>query len=137
MKKRASVHLLCVCCVLLACLLTGCARSSRPAGDEQGRMNIDFTEGGMLRNGTAYNTYQVEAGQRGVISLRIDRKAGRIDVDVYPAIRRDAPAYTGRDLDTAAFDVILSEPGEYKVVITAADFVGDYGITWRTEDAAD
>lgn len=135
MKKHASAHLLCVCCVLLVCLLSGCARGAKQAGDEQGHMKIDVTQGGMLRNGTAYDTYQVAAGQRGVVSLRIDRESGRIDVDIFPTLRRDAPAYTGRDLDATAFDVILSEPGEYKVCITATDFVGDDSIAWRTEGA--
>ena len=47
------------------------------------------------------------------------------------------PNYTGRDLDSASFDVIVEEPGEYQVCFTATEFVGDYGISWRTEDNTD
>ena len=41
--------------------------------------------------------------------------------------------YTGRDLDSASFDVIVEEAGEYKVCFTAREFVGDYEINWTTE----
>ena len=47
------------------------------------------------------------------------------------------PNYTGRDLDSASFDVIVEEPGEYHVCFTAVEFVGDYGTRWKTEDNTD
>lgn len=102
--------------------------------DERGHMNIDFGADGMIRNGTEYYTYPVEVGQKGVVSISITRKSGRIDMDIYPTDRKDEPEYTGRELDSASFSVILTEPGEYQVRITAKEFVGDYGISWKTED---
>lgn len=49
----------------------------------------------------------------------------------------DDPDYTGRDLDSATFDVIVEEPGEYEVCFTATEFVDDYGTSSRTEDDTD
>ena len=91
----------------------------------------------MIRNGTEYDTYQVEEGQKGIISMRVSRESGRLDIDVYPVDSKDTPNYTGRDLDSSSFDVIVKEPGEYQVCFTATEFIGDYGISWRTEDNTD
>lgn len=139
MKKGKSITI-CVCWLLLAAVLSmaGCTgRTEDSHTDERGSMNIDFGKDGMIRNGTAYETYQVEEGQSGIISVCISRKSGRLDLDVYPAGCKDAPEYTGRDLDSASFDVIVTGPGEYKVCVTAKEFMGDYEISWRTEDNTD
>ena len=102
--------------------------------DERGNMNIDFGKDGAIRNGTEYYTYRVEAGYNGVVSVSISKISGRIDIDIYPTDRKDDKEYTGKELDSASFSVILSEPGEYKVRITAKEFVGDYEINWKTEE---
>ena len=60
--------------------------------------------------------------------------SGRLDLDIYPSGDRYNAAYTGRDLDSAFFEVILDKPGEYKVKMTAKSYAGDFEIRWRTED---
>lgn len=100
--------------------------------DESGNMNIDIGQGGTIRNGTEYFTYRVEEGYEGIVSVTISRNSGRFDLDIYPTDRKDDKAYSGRELDSASFSVILSECGEYKVRIAAKDFVGDYEISWKT-----
>ncbi len=102
--------------------------------DERGNMNIDFGKDGAIRNGTEYYTYRVETGYNGVVSVNISKISGRIDIDIYPTDRKDDKEYTGKELDSASFSVILSEPGEYKVRIVAKEFVGDYEINWKTEE---
>lgn len=97
-------------------------------------MTIDIGEDGLIRNGTEYYTYKVEQGYEGIVSISIYKKSGVIDIDIYPTNRKDDTQYKGRDLDSATFSVILSETGEYKVLITAKDFVGDYKIGWKTEE---
>ena len=127
-------------CLLIAAVIsiTACTNGKPDHRDDaNGTMNIIFGEDGMVRNGTEYRTYQVEEGQRGIISIRISRKSGRLDLDIYPAGCEDAPEYTGRELDSTSFDVIVEEPGEYQVCFTATEFVGDYGNSWRTEDNTD
>ena len=116
--------------VSLACCTYG---DNDTISDERGNMNIEFGEDGMIRNGTEYYTYQVERGYTGVVSIKISKIAGRIDLDIYPTDRNEDKEYSGRDLDSASFSVILNESGEYKVRITAKDFVGDYEIGWKTE----
>ena len=132
--KYARIISLCLLFVAVI-LLTACTNGKPDNRDDaKGTMNIDFGENGMIRNGTEYDTYQVEEGQKGIISIRVSKESGRLDIDVYPVDNKDKPNYTGRDLDSASFDVIVEEPGEYKVCFTATEFVGDYGISWRTED---
>lgn len=132
--KYARIISLCLLFVAVI-LLTACTNGKPDNRDDaKGTMNIDFGENGMIRNGTEYDTYQVKEGQKGIISIRVSKESGRLDIDVYPVDNKDKPNYTGRDLDSASFDVIVEEPGEYKVCFTATEFVGDYGISWRTED---
>ncbi|MGN0250222.1 MAG: hypothetical protein ACI4EH_02495 [Oliverpabstia sp.] len=127
-------------CLLIAAVISimACTNSKKDSNaDMNGTMNIDFGENGMIRNGTEYDTYQVKEGQKGIISIRVSKESGRLDIDVYPVDNKDKPNYTGRDLDSASFDVIVEEPGEYKICFTAREFAGDYGIRWRTEDNTD
>ena len=127
-------------CLLIAAVIsiTACTNGKPDHRDDaNGTMNIIFGEDGMVRNGTEYRTYQAEEGQRGIISIRISRKSGRLDLNIYLAGCEDAPEYTGRELDSTSFDVIVEEPGEYQVCFAATEFVGDYGISWRTEDNTD
>ena len=97
-------------------------------------MNIEIGENGVIRNGTEHYTYRVEEGYQGVVSVNISKKSGRIDLDIYPTDRKEETEYKGRELDSSAFSVILTKSGEYKIRITAKDFVGDYGISWKTEE---
>lgn len=134
--NRRCVKIFSLCFLAAAAIsFTACTNAKRddPAG-MNGTMNVDFEENRMVRNGTEYYTYRVEEGQKGIVSIHISRESGRLDIDVYPVDRKDDPDYTGRDLDSAAFDVIVEQPGEYKVCFTATEFSGDYGIHWRTED---
>lgn len=127
-------------CLLVAIVIstTACTNGKKDNNsDANGKMNIDFGEDGMIRNGTEYYTYQVEEGQKGIISIRVSKESGRLDIDVYQTDSKDDPDYTGRNLDSTSFDVIIEEPGEYKVCFRATEFVGNYEINWRTEDNKD
>ena len=110
-----------------------CTIGDNTISDEYGNMNITYGEDDIIRNGTEYYTYQVENGSIGVVSVCIAKKAGRIDIDIYPTDCKDNTNYQGRDLDSTAFSVVLSEAGEYKVRISAKKFVGDYEISWKIE----
>ena len=61
-----------------------CTIGDNTISDEYGNMNITYGEDGIIRNGTEYYTYQVEDGYSGVVSVCIAKKAGRIDIDIYP-----------------------------------------------------
>ena len=101
--------------------------------DETDNMEIITGADGPVRNGTEYFSYRVENGFTGVVSVVISKKSGRLDLDVYPTDRPDDAEYRGRDLCDSSFSVILTEPGEYAVRVTADGFVGDYRIGWKTE----
>ena len=114
--------------------LASCTNGNNTITDEYGNMNLTYGEDGIIRNGIEYYTYYVEDGYSGVVSICIAKKAGRIDIDIYPTGCKDDTNYKGRDLDCAAFAVVLSEMGEYKVRISAEKFVGDYEISWQIEE---
>ena len=141
MKKKNRVYagIISLCLLAAAVIsITACSNGKRANyADANKTMNIDFGKDGMIRNGTEHYTYQVEEGQKGIISICVSKVSGRLGIDVYPADAKDKPNYTGRDLDSASFDVIVEESGEYKVCFTAAEFAGDYGVNWRIEDNTD
>ena len=118
--------------LLSSAFFTACA--AEDGSDESGNMTVEIGEEGVVRNGTEYRTYRVEEGYKGIVRVDIVRKSGRLDLDIYPTDSKDEPRYTGRDLDTASFSVGLDAAGEYKVRITAKEFIGDYGIDWKREE---
>lgn len=127
---------LCLGLLVVAILsIAACTNGDRDGSpDANGTMNIDIGEDGMIRNGTEYDTYQLQEGQRGIISIRITKVSGQLNIDICPVGSKGTPNYTGRDIDSATFDVIVEESGEYQVCFTATEFVGDYEISWRTEE---
>ena len=104
--------------------------------DETDNMEIITGADGTVRNGTEYFSYRVEPGFTSAVSVVISKKSGRLDMDVYPAERENQAEYRGRELGSATFSVILRKPGDYKVRVFAKDFVGDYGISLKTEQIA-
>ena len=125
-----------ICVLIIAGVLlslAGCGEIRKDPSGEQGGMKVDLTEKGMVRNGTEYRTFQVEEGRRGIVSVRISRQSGALDLDIYPTDDPKEPEYTGRSLDSASFSVILEEEGEYKICVTAKDYLGDYEINWKIE----
>lgn len=105
--------------------------------DTKGTMRIDFGEEGMIRNGSDYYSYHVKEGERGILSFRIDKESGKLNINVHRVGNEDDPDYIGVDLDSASFDVIVKAPGDYSICFTTCDFIGDYGINYKTEDASD
>ena len=85
--------------------LASCTNGNNTITDEYGNMNRTYGEDGISRNGIEYYTYYVEDGYSGVVSICIAKKAGRIDIDIYPTGCKDDTNYKGRDLDSAAFAV--------------------------------
>ena len=125
-----------ICVLIIAGVLlslAGCGEIRNGPAGEQGGMKVDLTEKGMVRNGTEYRTFQVEEGRRGIVSVRISRQSGALDLDIYPTDDPKESKYTGRSLDSASFSVILEEEGEYKICVTAKDYLGDYEINWKIE----
>ena len=133
-KILYSVLLAIVFIIYAMVLFAACTIRDNTISDEYGNINITSGAAGIIRNGTEYYTYQVEDGYSGVVSVCIAKKAGRIDIDIYPTDCKEHTNYKGRDLDSAAFSVVLSETNEYKVRITVKDFVGEYEISWKTEE---
>lgn len=134
--NRKGKRIVSVCLLVVLIVLSGCTKGSQQE-DYTGVMNIDFGKDGMIRNGTEYHTYQVEKGQQGILSVRITKVSGRLDMDVFHIDSPEDTDYTGRDLDSASFDVIVRKSGEYKIRFAAKDFVGSYEIQWKIQKNTD
>lgn len=116
--------------LMFAGVMTGCTNNQQAPVT----MNIDIQDGKTIRTGTEIYTYQVEDGQTGILSVCIARESGRLDLDIYPTGGEKKPEYTGRDMDNTSFDVFLKNAGEYTVRFTADQFIGEYGIKWKTKE---
>lgn len=134
--NRKGKRIVSVCLLVAMIALTACAKGGQQE-DYTGVMNIDLGKDGMIRNGTEYHTYQVEEGRQGILSVRITEVSGRLDMDVFHIDSPEDTDYTGRDLDSASFDVIVRKSGEYKIRFAAKDFVGSYEIQWKTQKNTD
>lgn len=115
--------------LLLFCLSACSNEQSTNQTGTDGNMTISIDDGKTIRNGTEYYTYQVDEGHKGSVSVQISKESGQIDVDVYRVDCTEKPNYIGKDLDSVSFEVILKEPGEYKVCVTSKDYIGDYVIS--------
>ena len=115
-------------------LLTGCTKDDKNSSSkEETSMVVNVGKDGTIKSGVEYFTYQLDEGYKGIISINIHKKSGKIDLDIYPTNSKEEYKYKGRDLDSASFDVIVDEPGEYKIKITLNQFIGDYLVKWSEE----
>lgn len=130
MQKKMSLFVLTL--VLIIGLAACSSKEKDVRNDESGELTIDFTDDGMVYNGTDVNTYHFEKGQEGTVNITIEKKSGEISLKVY-AEGSDTTNYVGQDLDSSAFAIILSEVGEYKVRFEMKDYIGKYKADWQTK----
>ena len=76
--------------------------------------------------------YQVEEGATGELRIKVNRESGTLDISVVSSDGTEQSFYRGKDIPTSDFTVNLTAPGEYKVLIEAKDFAGDYSFLWGT-----
>lgn len=115
-------------------LLAGCTKDDKNSSSkEETSMVVNVGKDGTIKSGVEYFTYQLDEGYKGTISINIYKNSGKIDLDIYLANSKEEYKYKGRDLDSASFDVIVDEPGEYKIKITLNQFIGDYLVKWSEE----
>ena len=115
-------------------LMFGCTEDNKNSSSkEETSMVVNVGKDGIIKSGVEYFTYQLDEGYKGIISINIRKKSGKIDLDIYPTNSKEEYKYKGRDLDSASFKVIIYEPGEYKIKITLNQFIGDYLVKWSEE----
>ena len=106
--------------------LSGCGKAEKPV------MNIAIKDGTQIYNGTEQRLYQVEEGTTGELRIKVNRESGTLDISVVSSDGSEQSFYRGKDIPTSDFTVNLIAPGEYKVLIEAKDFAGDYSFLWGT-----
>ncbi|MGN0542896.1 MAG: hypothetical protein ACI4JG_05520 [Acutalibacteraceae bacterium] len=127
MKKAKNKRIFAVCIfAVILFVLSGCGKSENPV------MNIAIKDGRQIYNGTEQRFYQVEEGTAGELRIKVDRESGTLDISVVSSDNSQQSFYRGKDIPTSDFTVDLTAPGEYKVLIEAKDFAGDYSFVWGT-----
>lgn len=129
--KKRFLYLLITLSLLM---VVGCTNENKNNPfKEETSMVVNVGKDGTIKSGVEYFTYQLDEGYKGIISINIRKKSGKIDLDIYLANSKEEYKYKGRDLDSASFKVIIDEPGEYKIKITLNQFIGDYLVKWSEE----
>ena len=129
--KKRFLYLLITLSLLMVVVCTN-ENKNNPFKEETS-MVVNVGKDGTIKSGVEYFTYQLDEGYKGIISINIHKKSGKIDLDIYPTNSKEEYKYKGRDLDSASFKVIIDEPGEYKIKITLNQFIGDYLVKWSEE----
>jgi len=122
MKKL--ICLLCAAVLLLS--LTGCR--SEDSGNPE--MKAEVTDRGTVYDGQEQRLYQVEEGQSGTLGVKISGSVGRLSLSV---TKEGESFYEGNDLQNCGFSVVLDEPGEYRCLVTAEHFTGEYSLEWSVQ----
>lgn len=127
MKKAKNKRIFAVCIfAVILFALSGCGKEENPV------MDISIKDGRQIYNGTEQRFYQVEEGTAGELRIKVDRESGTLDISVVSSDNSQKSFYRGKDIPTSDFTVDLTAPGEYKVLIEAKDFAGDYSFVWGT-----
>lgn len=127
MKKAKNKRIFAVCIfAVILFALSGCGKEENPV------MDISIKDGRQIYNGTEQRFYQVEEGTAGELRIKVNRESGTLDISVVSSDNSQQSFYRGKDIPTSDFTVDLTAPGEYKVLIEAKDFAGDYSFVWGT-----
>lgn len=130
MKKAKNKRIFAVCIfAVILFALSGCGKEENPV------MDISIKDGRQIYNGTEQRFYQVEEGTAGELRIKVNRESGTLDISVVSSDNSQQSFYRGKDIPTSDFTVDLTAPGEYKVLIEAKDFAGDYSFVWGTRQA--
>lgn len=128
MKNRKRIISACLLAVVLL-LFSACGNAEKP------EMNVDIKDGQKIYNGTEQRFYRVDEGMEGELEIAVNRNSGTINITVVYLNSSEEVCYQGTDIPTSEFTVNLPYSGEYKVLIEADNFNGNYTFTWRTKPA--
>ena len=117
--------------VLFVLLLLSCSNDN---DNDKEIMNIDYNNGVLVRDGVEYKTYQLNEGETGLITIKINKTSGKINIDVYNVNNKNKPDYSGRNIELDYFTVKVSDLGEYNVRIECFSFIGDYEISFKIDN---
>lgn len=129
MKK--CVMAVCVLCAA-AMLLAGCRYQERHP-----KMEVNVVDDKVVYDGTEQYFYEVETGTVGTLKVKVLKYDGELALKVFATEDRSQVAYKGNDIPTSDFEVILSEPGKYKVWVEAKKFKGSYGFDFSLAPKAE
>gem|GEM_PF-5034565 len=124
--------------VCLSCMLcTFCSCKDTNADIDRPSMTVNVeADGNTVYNGSEQLFYEVLPGQKAVVRIKVTCTGGSIAFFVHERENESAYAYRGTVTESCEFDVIIEEPSQYRIYITADDFHGSYGVNWQTETAA-
>ncbi len=127
MKKTVSLFLL----ILIIASLTAC---NEDVSSDSPKMNIDFVTDGentrtMIKNGAEQYFFQVGEGEIVDVEMSFTNTSGTINAFISKDSIRENAIYTGNDIPSGTFTVVVREPGEYQIYYEASDYMGNYSYT--------
>lgn len=138
MKK----HIITIIFILSAVLLlsfSGCKgeadSDSTKKQDGYTDMNIQYetrADGSSycLYNGEAQEFFGVGEGSENTVDVTVKRESGVLRITIHEENNPDNVVYEGQDFPGEHFTVKVSEPGRYRILVHAEDFIGEYNFSY-------
>lgn len=123
--KALAVVIIFICALMLFCACESEKENDRPVMN----INIETRSDGTsytVYDGSRQYCYQIEEGEGGDFRMEIVVGEGSIDAVIYEINDKDNPIYRGTDMPTSEFTVHSDKPGDYRILFTAHEFVGDF-----------
>jgi len=114
--------------------ISGCSADHHMSEEKEPAMSVNVNpDGSTVYNGSEQLFYEVREGQKAVVHFKIDTKQGSIAFDIQEKENENAHQYRGTVTESCEFDIVIEEPNQYRIYITANDFHGTYLVDWKTE----
>ncbi len=111
--------------------LSGCAAEKEDAV----AMHIDYgkrADGSSyaVYNGDAQEFFEVAEGKENAVEVTVTKESGTLRITIHKEEDPDAVLYDGHDFPAAQFTVTAREPGRYRILVHAEDFIGSYSFRY-------
>lgn len=126
--------LLTVLLLMLLPLFCGCVENNTK-DDGIVHMNIDYKN---REDGTSYTVYNgeeqqffgVKEGGENVVGITVTTESGSLRITIHKQDDPESIVYDGHEFPSEYFTVTAKEPGRYRILVHAEDFVGAYKFTY-------
>lgn len=117
--------------LLITTALIGCSAQK----DENPKMNIDYGKrddgtGFTVYNGEAQEFFGVADGKENAVDVTVKKESGSLRITIHKENDPDSIVYDGHDFPNESFTVTVKEPGRYRILVHAEEFVGSYKFSY-------
>lgn len=119
----------CLLGMVILLLLMTTASCGRQTHEGNPAMQIDYAadaSGQARYNGDAQEFFQVAEGMESTVEVTIKQKSGTLQITISEESNPDNVVYDGHEFPGEFFTVTVSQPGRYRILVHAENFVGSY-----------